>query len=539
MEGSMIRRELQLSDALVDRFAELTGDCSSLHTDDAFARRTRFRERPAHGMLAVISLAALSMLESESGGIRLVSIKGHFREPIWTRDHLILSIKVEADGESRRFSATWTRAGDAAELAVASGRYLPVAQPRPRSRGSDELAKPPCFEELDPDLETLEGRSDTIRFAANPGLLERFASEVLVPIGLERGCFVSPELLAVMMLSPMSGMRLPGRWGASLRFALDFERAIEPGQDCALTGTVRRVQRGAEHVATDVTLEVAGAQVATGSLEALLTGPPVAMPSPAEITSGYLNLGLKGRVALVVGGSRGIGEVTAGFLALLGVSVALTYYRGAADAERIVEAIRAAGGTASCFACDVRCADQVVTTVAAVTETFGGIDILVNCFVGRFDPSPTMANHWDGYLEELEISVKGMHAVCSAVVPVMQERGGGKIVNFSAMAVHNPVSGQSRYATAKGAVEAYTRNLAKELIRSNIQANLVVPNMTETDLMASMPRTFRDRLAAAREYGRHVHPAEAAQAVAFLASQWSNAMTGQAVVINLGEPPFG
>lgn len=539
MESNEIQRELRFSDALVDRFTELTGDRSALHTDDGFARRTRFRERPAHGMLAVLSIAALAALEPESGGIRLESIKGHFREPIWTHDRLTLRLEVEPDGASRRFNATWTRAGRATKLAVASGRYRPVAPARQKPIVSDPLAGAPRLEQLDPDLDTLEGHSETIRFAADPGILAHFESEILAPMGLEHGCSVSPELLAVLMLSPMSGMRLPGLRGASLRFALDFVRAVEPGQECALTGTVRRVQLGAGHISTDVVLDAAGAPIATGALEALITDRPAAMPSPAEINDTYLDLGLRGRVALVVGGSRGIGEATAKFLALQGASVALTYYRGAADAEAIVEAIRAAGGTASCFACDVRCTDQVAAMVAAVGETFGGIDILVNCFVGRFDSSPAVSNHWDDYLQELEISVKGVHAVCSAVVPLMQKRGGGKIVNFSALAARHPASGQSCYTTAKGAVEAYTRNLAKELIRANIQANLVVPNMTETDLLASVPRTFRDRLAAARDYGRHVHPAEAAQAAAFLASQWSNAMTGQSLVLNLGEPPFG
>ncbi|GAB3678431.1 SDR family NAD(P)-dependent oxidoreductase [Salinisphaera aquimarina] len=263
------------------------------------------------------------------------------------------------------------------------------------------------------------------------------------------------------------------------------------------------------------------------------------MPNPEELARKYLDLGLNGGVVLVAGGSRGIGEVTAKFPALLGASVALTCYRGETDAEKVVESIRATDGTAACFGCDVRSADQVAATVAAVAETFGAIDILVNCFVGRFDQSPTITNHWDDYLEELEISVTAVHMVCSAVEPLMREQGAGKIVNFSTVAVHNPVSGQSRYATAKGAVKAYTRNLAKELNRSNIQENLVIPNMTETDLLASVPRTFRDRMGAAREYGRHVYPAEVGQAVAFLASQWSNAMAGQSIVINLGEPPFG
>jgi len=538
MHNSTIRLELQLSDAIVESFAELTGDRSSLHTDDAFARRSRFRERVAHGMLTVASLAALTSLHPERGQVRFESIKGHFREPVRPHDRLLLCLNARFDGDMGEFSATWTHAGHAKELAVASGRYRLTAPADQTLTGSDLLSTP-RFEELDLDLDALEGRTETIGFATDPRLLEQIESRLLIPMGLAPGCCVSPELLAVLMLSTLVGMRLPGRRAVFLRFALDFEKLVDAAQICALSGTTQRVQRGAELLSTDVTLTIDDTPVATGSVEALVTSPPANMPNPEELASKYLDLGLQGRVALVVGGSRGIGEVTAKFLAKLGARVALSYHRGGTDAEKIVESIRAAGGTAACFACDVRSVDQVAATVDAVADTFGGIDILVNCFVGRFDPSPTLTNHWDDYLEELEISVKGVHTVCSAVVPLMRERGAGKIVNFSTVAVHNPVSGQSRYATAKGAVEAYTRNLAKELIRFNIQANLVIPNMTETDLLASVPRTFRDRMGAAREYGRHVYPAEVAQAVAFLASQWSNAMTGQSVVLNLGEPPFG
>jgi NAD(P)-dependent dehydrogenase (short-subunit alcohol dehydrogenase family) len=120
----------------------------------------------------------------------------------------------------------------------------------------------------------------------------------------------------------------------------------------------------------------------------------------------------------------------------------------------------------------------------------------------------------------------------------MKARGGGKIVNLSSVAVDNPVSGQSRYITAKSAVLGYTKSLAVELAKFGIQANVIVPNMTDTDLIASIPTAYRDKLAASRPSKRHVQPIEVAQAVVFVASKWSSAITGQKVVLNLGEPPF-
>jgi len=100
------------------------------------------------------------------------------------------------------------------------------------------------------------------------------------------------------------------------------------------------------------------------------------------------------------------------------------------------------------------------------------------------------------------------------------------------------VRGQSRYITAKSAVEGYTRSLAVELLKENIQVNMVVPAMTETDLIAAIPSDFVRRMAGARGMGRHVRPIEVAQAMVYLASPWADALSGQALVLNLGEPPF-
>ena len=121
---------------------------------------------------------------------------------------------------------------------------------------------------------------------------------------------------------------------------------------------------------------------------------------------------------------------------------------------------------------------------------------------------------------------------------LFKNNGGGKIINLSTVAVDNPVAGQSRYITAKSAVTGYTKSLAKELMKFNIQANLVVPNMTDTDLVSVLPSMYKDKIAESRPYGRHVYPVEVAQSIVFLASNWSDAITGQKLVLNLGEPPF-
>ena len=176
--------------------------------------------------------------------------------------------------------------------------------------------------------------------------------------------------------------------------------------------------------------------------------------------------------------------------------------------------------------------------IGQIVEKYGDINILVNNAVREFTPKDVLELEWKDYLQEMEVSVKGMHACCKAVIPMFKKTGHGKIINLSTIAVANPVSGQSRYITAKSAVEGYTKSLAVELAQHNIQVNLVIPNMTDTDLISVVPTLFRDRIASERTTQRHVKPVEVAQGIVYLASNWSNAMTGQKIVLNLGEPPF-
>ena len=132
-----------------------------------------------------------------------------------------------------------------------------------------------------------------------------------------------------------------------------------------------------------------------------------------------------------------------------------------------------------------------------------------------------------------------MHHCCCEVVPLFKAQGGGKIINLSTIVVDNPVKGQSKYITAKSAVVGYSRSLAKELAGDNIQVNILAPNMTSTDLLAGLPGEIVRRMGQLRPGKRNMEPVEVAQAIVFLASQWSNSMNGQKLVLNLGEPPFG
>ncbi len=539
MENLQLSSELSLSAEIVDAFAAFTGDYSALHMREDFARRTRFRQRIAHGMLSVVALAKVQSTRA-GGVVSFRSLKGRFLRPVGLSDRLRLLIDVNpgTDGEYS-FSARWERVSDETLLTRVTGLYrvVPQAASMPETGGSTNDVLP-VFRERDQDIIESAGQEETLRWRWFPEAMELLASQVLRPMGIDSGSVPCSNLLATLMLSPLVGMRLPGRRATFLGFEMTFDGTVDLSLPLALHAAVSATKPSTGMIDARVEVGQEGRTVAHGTVEALVNEAPRKVPGCHQLAAGMVGLGLKDRSAIIIGGSRGIGEATAKLLGLLGVNVMLSYYRGADDANAIVADIRENGGNAACMPCDVRDESQVRELIKEVQARWDRVDVLVNCAVHDFSPASALSSRWEDYLPELEVSLHGLHNACQAVVPIMRRGGGGKIINFSSTAVRMPVSGQSRYITAKAAVEGYTRSLARELAGSNIQVNLVIPCMTETDLVASVPGSYRERLAQANASGRHLQPEEVAQAVAFLASQWSNAMTGQAVTLNLGDPPF-
>jgi 3-oxoacyl-[acyl-carrier protein] reductase len=352
----------------------------------------------------------------------------------------------------------------------------------------------------------------------------------------------SPELAATLLISTMVGMRLPGKFATFVNFEINFKGSLEPGKSYRMTGKVEKYseasQRADLSIAIDAPEDPSGANLAQGKAYSLVSPPPGEEVSFSEIQGSSMDLGLKGRVALVTGASRGIGCATAKLLASLGARVVVHYFRGEADARRIVEEISGSNGEARCLQADLREPEQIRTLVEQVAREWGTVDILVNNAVAEFSPKDVLKLEWDDYLGELEVSLKGLHAICRNVIPLMKKQSRGKIINLSSIATLSPVAGQNKYITAKSAVEGYTRSLAVELASSGIQVNLVLPAMTDTSLLANLPRSLIDRIGQERTAGRILKPIEVAQTIAFLASQWSDCISGQRFVINQAEAPF-
>ena len=243
---------------------------------------------------------------------------------------------------------------------------------------------------------------------------------------------------------------------------------------------------------------------------------------------------LKGKVALVTGASKGIGAGIARELAARGAAVAVNYSGSKANAEKLVEEIKAAGGKAIAVQGNVANPDAIGPLVLATVKTFGPIDILVNN-AGIYEPSPIEQVTPEHFRKQFDVNVLGLLLTTKEAVAHFNPKG-GSIVNISSVVVDG-VPGLTVYSATKGAVDAITASLAKELGPKKIRVNSLNPGMIETEgthEAGFIGGDFQKNAEARTPLGRIGQPQDVATAAAFLASEDSGWINGQAIYASGG-----
>jgi NAD(P)-dependent dehydrogenase (short-subunit alcohol dehydrogenase family) len=249
--------------------------------------------------------------------------------------------------------------------------------------------------------------------------------------------------------------------------------------------------------------------------------------------SNPIGFDLTGKVALVTGGSRGIGEAIARAYARAGASVAIVS-RKRENGQPVADAINRDGGKAMALACHTGDRAQIAAAIAEVDAAFGGLDIVVNNaatnpqFGALLDATDEM---WD---KTLQVNVKGYFAVAQIAVPRLLKRGGGKIINVSSIAGISPGRGMGIYSVSKAAVLMLTQALAQELGPQGIQVNAIAPGVIQTKFSAALWTDTALASSVTARSGRIGQPGDLEGVALLLASSASNYINGSVIVVDGG-----
>ena len=245
---------------------------------------------------------------------------------------------------------------------------------------------------------------------------------------------------------------------------------------------------------------------------------------------------LDGKVAIVTGGSRGIGAAIARRLASEGATVAVVAHTARDKAEAVAQEIEAAGGRAAPFQADVSRVAECERLAAEVTAAFGTVDILVNN-AGVYHPltmEETTEALWD---DQIDTNLKGSFFMARAVAPAMKAKGAGKIVNITSILGIVGINVGAAYCASKGGQTLLTKALCLELGPHGINVNAVGPGSTVTDMNAAFRANTeaREQLEALAPLGRYwLEPDDISGAVAYLVSPEADAVHGAHLMVDLG-----
>jgi len=242
---------------------------------------------------------------------------------------------------------------------------------------------------------------------------------------------------------------------------------------------------------------------------------------------------LKDQVAIVTGGTKGIGKAISLLFDENGAKVVANFSKDVEAAENLKKESKSGGLSVGLFKADVTQPDQVKEMVEETFAQYGKIDILVNN-VGLVRDNFLMLMSDEDWNSLLRANLTSLFYCCRIVIRKMIPQRKGKIINISSISGIMGTPGQANYAATKGGMISFTKSLARELGSFNIHVNAVAPGLIESEVVSKMPKEKVGAIIKSSSLGRIGKPEEVARAVLFLASDQSDYITGQTIVVDGG-----
>ena len=244
---------------------------------------------------------------------------------------------------------------------------------------------------------------------------------------------------------------------------------------------------------------------------------------------------LSGKVALVTGASRGIGEAIAKLLAEQGAHVIVSSRR-AESCDEVVADIVNAGGSAQSMACHIGEMDNIIATFEKIKEEHGKLDVLVNNAAANPYFGHILDTDLGAFNKTVDVNIRGYFFMSVEAGKLMRDNGGGSIINTASVNGLQPGVSQGIYSITKAAVINMTKSFAKECATMNIRVNAILPGLTKTKFAGELfeNEKMHKMAMAAIPMARHAEPSEMAGTVLYLASNASSYTTGECIVVDGG-----